>query len=66
MSQLSRLDLTTISNFSSKVLFSTMADITLYTFETPNGFKASITLEELGLPYKAVEIDILKKEQKEE
>lgn len=43
-----------------------MADITLYTFETPNGFKASITLEELGLPYKAVEIDILKKEQKEE
>ncbi|KAN0083287.1 Glutathione S-transferase, C-terminal-like protein [Elaphomyces granulatus] len=43
-----------------------MADITLYTFGTPNGFKASITLEELGLPYKAVEIDIFKKEQKED
>jgi glutathione S-transferase len=43
-----------------------MADITLYTFKTPNGVKISITLEELGLPYKAVEIDLLKNEQKQE
>jgi glutathione S-transferase len=43
-----------------------MADITLYTFGTPNGFKISIMLEELGLPYKVVEINLIKKEQKEE
>ena len=43
-----------------------MADITLYTFTTPNGVKIPITLEELGLPYKKVEINILKNEQKEE
>lgn len=28
------------------------SDITLYTVNTPNGIKASIVLEELGLPYK--------------
>jgi len=43
-----------------------MADITLYTFGTPNGFKISIMLEELGLPYKVVEINLIKKEQKED
>ena len=34
------------------------SNITLYTWPTPNGIKASITLEELGLPYKAEGIDI--------
>lgn len=29
-----------------------MSDITLYTAATPNGIKASILLEELGLEYK--------------
>jgi glutathione S-transferase len=43
-----------------------MADITLYTFTTPNGVKIPITLEELGLPYKTVKIDLVKNEQKEE
>lgn len=39
--------------------YSTMAsNITLYTWPTPNGIKASITLEELGLPYKTEGIDI--------
>ncbi|KAK9803691.1 hypothetical protein WJX73_000719 [Symbiochloris irregularis] len=39
---------------------------TLYTWGTPNGIKASITLEELGLKYKTVAIDISTNAQKEE
>lgn len=47
--------------------FSTMSsNITLYTWPTPNGIKASITLEELGLPYKTESIDISTNTQKEE
>lgn len=42
------------------------ADITLYTAGTPNGWKASILLEELGLPYKLKAISLSKQEQKEE
>ncbi len=39
--------------------------ITLYTAATPNGWKASILLEELGLPYevKAVRLDALEQKQ---
>ena len=37
--------------------------IDLYTWTTPNGRKASIALEELGLPYTAHPIDINKGEQ---
>jgi GST-like protein len=37
--------------------------IDLYTWTTPNGRKASILLEELGLPYTAHPIDITKDEQ---
>ena len=37
--------------------------IDLYTFATPNGFKISIMLEELELPYKVHVIDITKNEQ---
>lgn len=40
--------------------------ITLYTFGTPNGHKASVTLEELGLQYKCETIDISGNAQKEE
>jgi len=40
-------------------------DIHLYTTQTPNGIKISITLEELGLPYKVTKIDITKDTQKE-
>lgn len=43
-----------------------MADITLYTFTTPNGVKIPIVLEELDLPYKQVEIGLHKNEQKQE
>jgi GST-like protein len=32
--------------------------IDLYTWTTPNGFKISVALEELGLPYKVIPIDI--------
>jgi len=39
--------------------------IELFTAATPNGWKASITLEELGLPYNVRRIDFTKKEQKE-
>jgi glutathione S-transferase len=38
--------------------------IELYTAPTPNGWKVSIALEELGLPYTAHLIDILKGVQK--
>ena len=41
-------------------------DIVLYTSGTPNGQKASITLEELGLPYTVENIQISKNVQKEE
>ena len=37
--------------------------IDLYTFSTPNGRKASIMLEEVGLPYKVHAVDITKDEQ---
>ncbi|MCW2237850.1 glutathione S-transferase family protein [Azospirillum canadense] len=33
--------------------------ITLYTFATPNGHKASVLLEELGLTYKVHKIDVV-------
>lgn len=38
----------------------------LYTADTPNGYKLSITLEELGLPYDWQEIHLSKQEQKED
>jgi glutathione S-transferase len=40
--------------------------ITLYTAATPNGWKVSITLEELGLPYTVRPLALTKGEQKEE
>lgn len=40
--------------------------IELYTASTPNGWKASVTLEELGLDYETKAIDILSGKQKED
>jgi glutathione S-transferase len=40
--------------------------IDLYTSPTPNGWKASVTLEELELPYETTAIDLSKNVQKEE
>ena len=40
--------------------------IDLYTASTPNGYKASVTLEELELPYRVHPIDLQKREQKQE
>ncbi|MEO5337255.1 MAG: glutathione S-transferase N-terminal domain-containing protein [Magnetospirillum sp. WYHS-4] len=37
--------------------------IDLYTFATPNGKKASVMLEEVGLPYRVTPIDIMKGDQ---
>lgn len=42
----------------------TRPDITLYTGQSPNGVKISITLEELGLPYEVRKIDMTTNEQK--
>ena len=40
--------------------------IDLYTSPTPNGWKASIMLEEIGLPYEVKPIRLDKLEQKED
>ena len=40
--------------------------IDLYTASTPNGWKASVTLEELEIPYEVHPIDFSKETQKEE
>lgn len=40
--------------------------IDLYTAATPNGWKASVALEELGLPYEVHALSLSKKQQKEE
>src|SRR5271166_2701094 len=40
--------------------------IVLYTSPTPNGWKASVTLEELGLPYEVHAIDLAAKDQKQD
>ncbi|KAJ3217519.1 hypothetical protein HDU67_007770 [Dinochytrium kinnereticum] len=45
---------------------SSASKITLYTVGTPNGWKASIALEELGVSYDVRKIDFGKLEQKEE
>src|SRR3546814_8719843 len=41
------------------------ARIQLYTAPTPNGWKVSVTLEELGLPYEARLVNLLANEQKQ-
>jgi GST-like protein len=40
-----------------------MAEMELYTWPTPNGHKIHIALEELGLPYRAIPVDIAKGDQ---
>lgn len=69
-SSASRRLLTYTRHFSSTSLKSQSMPgankITLYTFGTPNGHKASVTLEELGLQYKCETIDISGNAQKEE
>ena len=40
------------------------AMIDLYTAPTPNGWKASVTLEELSLPYETHAVNLAKNEQK--
>jgi hypothetical protein len=41
-------------------------DLTYYTFGTPNGLKPAIVLEELGLHYKAITVNISQNAQKED
>ena len=40
--------------------------INLYTSSTPNGHKASVTLEELGLPYETFAMDLGNEDQKKD
>ena len=40
--------------------------IDLYTASTPNGWKASIALQELGIPYEVHQINLAANEQKED
>jgi GSH-dependent disulfide-bond oxidoreductase len=40
--------------------------IDLYTARTPNGFKVSVTLEELGIPYRVHELNLSELEQKQD
>lgn len=68
MQRTSSLRLTQYLNQLPKA--ATMSDtkrpnITLYTDSTPNGIKASMALEELGLPYKVEHINISTNRQKE-
>lgn len=39
--------------------------IKLYTAATPNGWKASVTLEELGLDYEVISVDLAAQDQKQ-
>ena len=39
--------------------------LTLYTAATPNGYKVSVALEEMALPYEVRKLDLYKGEQKE-
>jgi len=41
-------------------------DITLYTSKTPNGWKISVALEEMGVPYNMKYVHLSKEEQKTE
>lgn len=50
---------------SSAGSMSSKTGLTLYTAGTPNGWKASILLEELGIPYRVHAIAMAKNEQKE-
>ncbi|KAL4994618.1 glutathione S-transferase [Aspergillus recurvatus] len=55
-----------LAALSSTLRYSTMASLTLYSWPTPNGIKASITLEELGIQYKIKAVDISTNIQKED
>jgi len=54
-----------LTRLAKHLTMASRSDIHLYTTQTPNGVKISITLEELGLPYKVTKIDISKNTQKE-
>lgn len=51
--------------FHSTTMSTPTPNLTLYTAQTPNGIKISITLEELGLPYTVKTLSFAKNEQKE-
>lgn len=58
--------LTKLASQLTKTMSTPKPNITLYTDQTPNGVKISITLEELGLPYKTHHLNISTNVQKEQ
>ena len=54
-----------VTSFRGDVLALERTMIDLYTAATPNGWKASVVLEELGLPYELHAVNLRKNEQKE-
>jgi GSH-dependent disulfide-bond oxidoreductase len=53
------------SGMLGTIVLTGVAMITLYTAATPNGHKASVTLEELGLAYHVRALSLMKGEQKQ-
>ena len=56
---------TRLQQFTKQLTMAARPNLHLYTAQTPNGIKISITLEELGLPYEVTKIEFSKNEQKE-
>src|SRR4029453_13355000 len=54
-----------VTSFRGDVLALERTMIDLYTAATPNGWKASVVLEELGLPYELHAVNLRKNEKKE-
>jgi glutathione S-transferase len=56
---------TRLQQFAQQLPMAARPNLHLYTAQTPNGVKISITLEELGLPYEVTKIQFSKNQQKE-
>lgn len=55
-----------LDRISARIIMSTKPAIKFYTALSPNGFKVGIALEELGLPYECIAVNLPELEHKEE